>query len=130
MVSNGRHGIEKFVEITATAPARIYNLAGKGDIVIGADADIVIWDPKREVVLADRSMHDNAGYTPYAGRRISGWPETVLGRGAVLVEGGKLKGKAGRGRFLARSGGAAAEPTGRLVAEMDPERNFGARLLD
>ena len=50
MVSNGRLGLHKFVELTATAPAKIYNLAPrKGSIGIGADADIVVWDPKRRV---------------------------------------------------------------------------------
>ena len=46
MVSKGRLGLEKFVELTATAPAKIYNLhPRKGSIAVGADADIAIWDP-------------------------------------------------------------------------------------
>ena len=54
MVSKGRLGLAKFVELTATAPAKIYNLhPRKGSIAIGADADIVVWDPKRQVTLAD-----------------------------------------------------------------------------
>ena len=65
MVSKGRLGLEKFVELTATAPAKIYNLhPRKGSIAIGADADIAIWDPQREVTLSDAMMHDLAGYTP------------------------------------------------------------------
>ncbi len=130
MVSKGRMGLEKFVELTATAPARIYNLSPrKGAIAIGADADVVLWNPDREVTLADAMVHDRTRYTPYAGRRIKGWPETVLRRGAVIVEDGKLNADAGSGRFLARNGGDAAQPSGRLRPEMDPERNFGARLL-
>ena len=75
MVSKGRLGLQKFVEVTATAPAKIYNLhPRKGSIAIGADADIVVWDPKRQVTLADSMMHDGARYTPYAGRTITGWP--------------------------------------------------------
>jgi dihydropyrimidinase len=74
-------------------------------------------------------MHDLAGYTPYAGRTVRGWPVTVLSRGRVVVADGKRKAEPGSGRFLARSGGEAAKPTGLLVADMDPERNFGATLL-
>jgi dihydropyrimidinase len=130
MVSKGRLGVEKFVELTATAPAKIYNLhPRKGSIAIGADADIAIWDPAREVTLSDEMMHDLTGYTPYAGRKLRGWPVTVLSRGRVIVADGKRSAEPGSGRFLARSGGDAAKPTGRLVADMDPARNFGATLL-
>jgi len=130
MVSKGRLGLQKFVELTATAPAKIYNLhPRKGSIAIGADADIAIWDPVREVTLADSLMHDLAGYTPYAGRTLRGWPVTVLSRGRMVVTDGKRIAEPGSGRFLARSGGEAAKPTGRLVPDMDPELNFGAKLL-
>ena len=130
MVSKGRLGLEKFVELTATAPAKIYNLhPRKGSIAVGADADIAIWDPERELTLTNEMMHDLAGYTPYAGRQLRGWPVTVLSRGRVIVADGKRLAEPGSGRFLARSGGDAAKPTGRLVADMDPARNFGATLL-
>ena len=117
------------MELTATAPAKIYNLhPRKGSIAIGSDADLVVWDPKREVTLSDATFHDRTGYTPFAGRKVTGWPETVLCRGEVVVRAGKLHTKAGSGRFLARSGGWAATPTRCLAAEMDPARNFGAHL--
>ena len=100
MVSKGRLGLEKFVELTATAPAKIYNLhPRKGSIAIGADADIAIWDPAREVTLSDAMMHDLTGYTPYAGRTLRGWPVTVLSRGRVVVADGKRIGRAGLGPF-------------------------------
>jgi dihydropyrimidinase len=130
MVSEGRLGLEKFVELTATAPAKIYNLhPRKGSIAIGADADIAIWDPARSVTLSDHVMHDRAGYTPYAGRTVRGWPVTVLSRGRVIVDDGKFLATPGSGQFLARSGGETAKPAGRLVADMNPETNFGAKLL-
>jgi dihydropyrimidinase len=129
MVSKGRLGLAKFVELTATAPAKIYNLhPRKGSIAIGADADLVLWDPKREVTLTDSTFHDRTGYTPYAGRTVVGWPETVLRRGEVIVREGKLNAKPGSGAFLPRSGGRAAEPIGRLTADMNPASNFGALL--
>jgi dihydropyrimidinase len=73
-------------------------------------------------------VKDKTGYTPWAGRTVAGWPETVLRRGAVIVESGKLEAPAGSGRFLPRTGGEAAKPTGVLAPEMDPKRNFGAKL--
>ena len=130
MVSKGRLGLQKFVELTATAPAKIYNLhPRKGSIAIGSDADIVLWDPMKEVTLDSAILHDLAGYTPYQGRTVKGWPVTTLLRGSVIVDGGTLKSVPGSGRFLPRSGGEAARPTGRLSAEFDPARNFGARLI-
>ena len=130
MVSKGRLGLEKFVDLTATAPAKIYNLhPRKGSIAVGADADIAIWDPAREITLSDAMMHDLAGYTPYAGRSLRGWPVTVLSRGRIVIADGRRLTEPGSGRFLVRTGGEAARPIGRLVADMDPERNFGARLL-
>ena len=112
MVSKGRLGLNKFVELTSTAPARIYNLEGKGSIAIGADADIAIWNPDREVTIEASTVHDASGYTPYEGRTVRGWPEIVLGRGRVLVEDGKRVAEPGSGAFLARSGGEAARPLG------------------
>jgi dihydropyrimidinase len=129
MVSNGRFGAEKFVEWTATAPAHIYGLAPrKGSIAVGADADIAIWDPDEQVTFADTQVVDGAGYTPYAGRTVRGWPVTVLRRGEIIAENGRCAAQPGSGQFLPRDGGPAAEPLGRLSPEFDPARNFGARL--
>jgi fatty-acyl-CoA synthase len=125
--AKGRLGLGKLVDLTATAPAKIYNLhPRKGSIAVGANADIAIWDPDREVTLVAAMMHDLAGYTPFAGRKLKVWPATVLSRGRVIVEGDKCLAAAGSGGFLARSGGEAARPT---VTDMDPERNYGAKLL-
>jgi dihydropyrimidinase len=74
-------------------------------------------------------MHDLAGYTPYEGREVVGWPQIVLSRGRVIVADGKLTAKPGQGRFLARQAGEAARPTGRMAPEFDPARNFGAKLF-
>jgi dihydropyrimidinase len=130
MVSKGRLGLQKFVELTATAPAKIYNLhPRKGSIAIGADADIAVWDPKRQVTITDSTMHDGARYSPYAGRTVTGWPTTVMRRGEVIMREGQITAKPGSGTWLPRAGGAAAAPLGRLTADMDPARNFGAKLL-
>lgn len=127
MVSQGRMGLSKFVELTATAPARIYDLPGKGSLAIGADADVALWDPERRVELADE-LHDNAGYNPFAGRTVTGWPDTVLRRGEIIVANGACNARPGSGRLLLRPAGAATKPTGRPSPEFDPARNFGADL--
>jgi dihydropyrimidinase len=127
MVSQGRMGLSKFVELTATAPARIYDLPGKGSLAIGADADVAIWNPERRVTLAN-DLHDNAGYNPFEGRTVTGWPETVLRRGEVIVAEGVINAAPGSGRLLLRPAGEATRPTGQLSAEFDPARNFGADL--
>lgn len=130
MVSRGRLGPERFVELTATAPARIYGLAPKkGMIAPGSDADLVIWDPGRRVRIEQGPRLDNAGYTPYAGFEITGWPELVLRRGEIVAESGRVLATPGSGRFLPRGGGEAARPRGVLAPELDPARNFGAELM-
>jgi dihydropyrimidinase len=129
MVSKGILDLTRFVSITATEPAKIYGLhPRKGEIMIGSDADIAIWDPNREVTLSGSLMHDLTGYTPYEGRKVTGWPVTVLSRGSVVVDDGVLHAKPGSGRFLPRAAGAAAMPTGRRAPEFDPEKNFGAKI--
>jgi dihydropyrimidinase len=129
MVSQGRLGLEKFVSLSATEPAKIYGLhPRKGEIVIGADADIAIWDPKRKVTIGAALMHDLTGYSPYEGRVVTGWPVTVLSRGRVVVDDATLRVAPGSGRFLARQAGAAAVPTGRRGPEFDPAQNFGAQI--
>ena len=129
MVSKGRLGLSKFVELTSTAPAQIYNLPKKGSIAIGNDADIAIWDPVRKVTLTDEMMHDLTGFSPFSGRTVTGWPEKVLLRGRVLVDGDTFTSKPGEGRLMLREGGRAATPSGKLASEMDPAKNFGAKLL-
>ncbi|MBN8939460.1 MAG: dihydropyrimidinase [Rhizobiales bacterium] len=134
MVSKGRpefegKGLEAFVNLTATAPASIYNLPNKGAIAPGMDADIVLWDPEKSVTITDELMHDKTGFTPFAGRTVKGWPDHVLVRGRDVVAGGALAAKAGSGKWLKRTGGWAAEPTGKLTPDMDPATNFGAKIL-
>lgn len=129
-VRKGRLDVHQFVALTATNVAKLYGLyPRKGTIAVGADADLVLWDPNRQVTINSDMLHDNVGYTPYAGRTLTGWPETVLSRGRVVVEQGALRVERGSGVFLPCAASEAAKPLGRRVAELDPERNFGAQLL-
>ena len=129
-LKGGHITLNELVRITATAPARIYNLAGKGSLAIGGDADIVVWDPSKSRTLKDTDVLSRAGYNPWAGHTVTGWPEVVLRRGEVIVDGhgAACTGAPGSGKFLARSGGDAAKPRGVPSGELDPARNFGAKL--
>ena len=99
-----RMSIERFVAVTSTNHARTYGLyPRKGTIAVGADADIAVWDPARRVTISSASLHDAVGYTPYEGREIQGWPETVISRGRVVIRGGQLHAARGSGHFIARS---------------------------
>jgi dihydropyrimidinase len=117
-VTRGRLGLERFVELTSTAPAKLYGLyPKKGALAVGSDADVAIWNPEAVVRVTASLLHDRTGYTPYEGRAVKGWPETVLSRGRVAVRDGKLHVAPGSGRFLPRVAGEAAQPLGRPAAE-------------
>jgi dihydropyrimidinase len=96
----GRISIHKFVELTATNPAKAYGLhPRKGTIAIGSDADLVIWD-ERDVVVANTQLHHEVDYTPYEGMKLKAWPGLTLSRGEVVWDGTTFHGRAGRGKFL------------------------------
>ncbi|MGH6717965.1 MAG: dihydropyrimidinase [Alphaproteobacteria bacterium] len=111
-VGKGRIGLETFVALTATNAAKIYGLyPRKGTIAVGADADLAIWDPEREVTIRHADLHDAMDYTPYEGRVVKGWPETVIARGEVVVERGRCTAAPGRGRFLPCERSPLARPS-------------------
>jgi dihydropyrimidinase len=102
-VGKKRISLQEFVALTATDHARMYGLfPRKGNIEIGSDADLAIWDAEKQVRLTAGMMKDNVGYTPYEGMTVTGWPTTVLSRGRVVVENEELKVKRGTGKFIAR----------------------------
>lgn len=96
----GRLTPQKFVELTATNPARAYGLhPRKGTIAVGADADLVIWD-QQDFTLTNERLHHAVDYTPYEGMRLRGWPGMTLLRGEVVWDGSEFLGQRGQGRFL------------------------------
>ncbi len=100
-VLGGRMTVNRFVELTATNPAKAYGLhPRKGTIAIGSDADLVIWD-ERELTLSNAQLHHAVDYTPYEGMRLKAWPGLTLSRGEVVWDGQNLLSRAGRGHFLA-----------------------------
>jgi len=101
------------VALTSTNHARTYGLyPRKGTIAVGSDADIAIWDPAREVTIAQALMHGGTDYTPYEGIRVTGWPVSTLVRGQFVVRDGTLVGREGAGEYLAREKSPLAKPRG------------------
>ncbi len=102
-VLEGRITLEKFVELTATNPAKTYGLhPRKGSISIGADADLVIWD-ERDLVLTNSQLHHAVDHTPYEGMKLKAWPGMTLSRGEIVWDGKDFHGRQGRGQFLKRA---------------------------
>jgi dihydropyrimidinase len=103
-VHDGRIGLNRFVELVATAPAKMFGLyPRKGTIAPGSEADIVVFDPHHERVISAETHHMNVDYSCFEGMNVRGLPETVLQRGKVLVENGEWHGKEGDGKFVPRS---------------------------
>ena len=113
-VNAGRIDVNRFVELTSTAPARIFGMfPRKGTIAVGSDADIVIFDPQREVTISSsdpRTHHMNIDYSAYEGFQVRRYTETVLSRGRVIVDKGEYVGRPGDGQYVKRGpyGGAFA----------------------
>jgi dihydropyrimidinase len=103
-VVNGHISANRFVELVATAPARMMGLyPRKGTIAPGFDADVVVFDPNHERTISAQTHHMNVDYSCYEGWRVKGLPEVVMQRGTVLVENGEWHGKEGQGQFIKRS---------------------------
>jgi dihydropyrimidinase len=103
-VVGGKLTKERWVDITSTAPAKLFGLyPRKGAIAVGADADIVIYDPKRRHTISATTHHMNVDYSCYEGRTVQGGSDVVMSRGSVVVSDGKFTGRKGAGRFLKRS---------------------------
>lgn len=120
-VRTGRLTLNQFVALTSTNHAKMYGLyPRKGSIAIGADADIAIWDPEHEVTITQEIMHDNMDYTPYEGRKVTGWPVITISRGEVVWRDGEVLGKPGRGEFLPCDLPGSATPKENYVHGFDP----------
>ena len=103
-VVGGKLTKERWVEVCAAAPARLFGLAGrKGVVAAGADADMVIYDPARVHTISAKTHHMDVDYSCYEGRSVTGGSDVVLSRGKVIVENGEYLGKPGDGRFLKRA---------------------------
>jgi dihydropyrimidinase len=103
-VVKGRIDLNQFVALTATNHAKMYGLyPQKGRIAVGSDADIAIWDPRREVTISQSLMHHGSDYTPYEGIKVTGWPVRTIVRGRTVAKDGVVVDKPGHGRYLPRA---------------------------
>lgn len=120
-VGAGRISLERWVALCATNPAQRMGLTSKGAIAEGMDADVVLFDPAREVTItrqgAKPSLHEAAEWTPYEGMQVRGWTRDVFLRGRAIVRNGEYIGAAGDGRFVRR------QPAKRVNEHGDPGRN-------
>ena len=102
-VRDGQLTAEDWVRLCAEAPAKTFGLwPRKGSLRVGADADVVVWNPERAQSLDAAALHMRTDHSPYAGMTATGWPELVLLRGRVVARDGRFVGEPAGGRYLAR----------------------------
>jgi dihydroorotase len=93
-VANGRLTLERFVDLTSAGPLRLFDIAGKGRIAVGYDADLTIVDLKRRETIANSWIASRSAWTPYDGRTVTGWPVGTVIRGRPVMWEGELVGAA------------------------------------
>jgi dihydropyrimidinase len=102
-VHGKRFSPNRFVEVVATAPAKLFGLfPRKGTIAVGSDADLVVFDPNQEQVISAKTHHMRVDYSMFEGIQIKGLPKTVLSRGRPVIDAGQFVGRPGHGQFLRR----------------------------
>ncbi len=100
-VNRGRISLTRLAQVLSENPARIFGLyPKKGTIAVGSDADIVVFDPRREFTIRAENQHSGAGYTLYEGRTVLGWPAMSFQRGHRVLWEGEIVAEPGAGRFL------------------------------
>ncbi|MCG8450561.1 MAG: amidohydrolase family protein, partial [Pirellulales bacterium] len=105
-VGAGKLTPEQFVALTSTNPARIFGLyPRKGALEVGADADILIWDPDKELQYGIEHSQHRTDYNLFEGWQLKGYPRQVYLRGQLIVDQGQWHGRAGMGRFQRRAAG-------------------------
>jgi dihydropyrimidinase len=114
-VTTGRLTKEEFVAVTSTNIAKILNLyPKKGAILVGSDADIVVWDPKRKKTITAKSQQSIIDYNVFEGFEVEGLPRFVLTRGEVAVTEARVDAKPGHGQFVPRE---AKNPVNRALSQ-------------
>ncbi|MFV0401731.1 MAG: dihydropyrimidinase [Oscillospiraceae bacterium] len=99
----GRISLTRVVESCCTKPAAIFGLASrKGDIKVGGDADLVLFDPSTSGEIRHELLHERVDYTPYEGIPVRGRPVMTFSRGRLVAENGQFVGEKGGGKFLHR----------------------------
>lgn len=94
-VNAGRLSLARFVDLTSAGPQRIFGIAGKGRIAVGYDADLTVVDLKAGRVIDNDWVGSKSGWTPFAGRKVKGWPIGTVVRGKIAMWQGELRKAAG-----------------------------------
>ncbi len=103
-VQRGKLSRSDWVRLCSEAPARLFGLwPQKGSLRVGADGDVVVWDPQRSQSLDADALHMATDHSPYEGMTATGWPSLVTVRGRVVAEDGRYVGEPGYGRFVERA---------------------------
>jgi dihydropyrimidinase len=102
-VNTGRLTMNEFVAVTSTNIAKILNCyPQKGAVLVGADADLVVWDPEKTKTIAASTQQSSIDYNVFEGKEVKGLPRYTLSRGVVSVDDGQIKTREGHGKFVAR----------------------------
>ena len=102
-VETGRLTPNEFVAVTSTNIAKILNCyPRKGAVLVGADADLVVWEPKKEKTIQASNQQSSIDYNVFEGHHVKGLPRFTLTRGKVAVHDGEIKTEEGHGKFVAR----------------------------
>jgi dihydropyrimidinase len=100
-VSTGRLTMNEFVRVTSTNAAQIFNIyPRKGSISVGADADIVVWDPQATKTISAKTHHQNVDFNIFEGMTVKGCASHTLSQGKVVYADGKLNVERGAGRYI------------------------------
>ena len=103
-VRTGRISLERFVEVTATNPAKLFGLyPRKGVIAVGSDADLVVWSQEETRTIRNEDMFSGSGYSIHAGKVVTGWPTMTLRRGEMVYQNREILGSPGSGELLQRT---------------------------
>ncbi|MCP4898799.1 MAG: dihydropyrimidinase [bacterium] len=102
-VAKGRISVPRFVELVAEEPARLFGLAPrKGSLVVGADADVVLFDPETRWTMSQETLHMATDWCAWEGREITGKVVKVISRGELIIDGDECHATKGRGRYICR----------------------------
>ncbi|MDP4033491.1 MAG: dihydropyrimidinase [Pseudorhodobacter sp.] len=102
-VNTGRITMNEFVAVTSTNIAKILNTyPKKGAVLVGADADLVVWDPEKEKTITAKTQQSVIDYNVFEGKHVKGLPRYTLTRGYVAVQDGEIMTREGHGQFVAR----------------------------
>jgi dihydropyrimidinase len=118
-VNTGRLTPSEFVAVTSANAAKLFNIyPQKGSVSVGADADLVVWDPAGTKTLSAKTQFSKGDYNVFEGRTVTGIPSHTLSQGKLVYVQGELRAERGAGRYLKRPAFGANFAANKLRAEV------------